>query len=50
MDLLSQIRIIVLTNKVIKIRSDSLSAPKIGDIKAQIIICDYERIELLESG
>ena len=50
MDLLSQIRIIILTNKLIKIRSDSIKAPMIGEIKAQIGICDYERIKQLESG
>ena len=50
MDLVSQIRIIILTNKLIKIRSDSIKAPMIGEIKAQIGICDYERIKQLESG
>ena len=50
MDLLSHIRIIILTNKSIKIRSDNIKAPKIGEIKAQIVICDYERIKQLESG
>ena len=50
MDLLSQIRIIILTNKSIKIRSDNLKAPKIGEIKTQIGICGYDRIKQLESG
>ncbi len=49
-DLLAQIRIIILTNKLIKIRADKLAAPKIGEIKAQIVICDFERIKQLESG
>ena len=50
MDLLSQIRIIILTNKSIKIRSDNLKAPKIGEIKTHIGIYIYDRIKQLESG